>query len=77
MLRQFTFLCTCDGGGNWSVVAAKLGRLYYTDTFDVNLLGFPQLATVVALSDWSSFLLDLVQGAVGVLAVRRAVALDA
>ena len=43
----------------------------------MDLLCLAKLSAVLALGNGASFLLDLVQGAVDVLAVRRAVTLDA
>lgn len=76
MLRQFTFLCACGSRGQ-GCVYARLGLVCFTDTFDMNLFRLPQLAAVIALSDGAALLLDLIQGAVNMFAVRRAVALDA
>ena len=43
----------------------------------MDLLSFAQFSTMVALCDGTSFLLDLKQGAVGVLAGRGSMTLDA
>lgn len=51
--------------------------LALADALDVDLLGFAQLATVLALSDRPALLLDFEEGAVKVFAGGRPVALDA
>lgn len=78
MLSQITFLCDSDHRrrrrGCW-VVCLDLSR--FTDTFDMNLFRLPQLATVFALSDGASLLLNFKQRTVGVFAVGRPVPLNA
>ena len=73
---QITFLRDSDHGRRVSL------RLYvtlslFTNTFDMNLFCFPQLATVIALGDGATFLLNLEQRTVGVFAVGRPVPLNA
>ena len=69
MVRQFTFLREGDSSRRGPGSGLGLDLLRLTYTFDMNLLCFPQLATVLALGDRTAFLLDLVQRTVGVLAV--------
>lgn len=69
MLGQVTFLWL--GGTPLSII------LGLTDTLDVDLLSPAQLATVVALGYRSTFLFNLKQGTVGVLAGGRPVPFDA
>lgn len=76
MVRQFTFLREGDSGRRGANGRLYLDLLRLTHTFNVDLLCFPQLATVLALGDRTAFLLDLVQRSVGMLAVGRPVPLN-
>ena len=60
MLRQITFLRR--GRDTLPIVFG------FTDTLDMNLFRFAQFTTVFTLSYGTTFLLDLEQGTVGVLA---------
>lgn len=51
--------------------------LAFTNTFDVELLGFPRLAAIIALGNWPPFPLDFEKCTIGVSTVRRSVAFDA
>ena len=73
---QITFLCDSDHGRR-SYLGVHFDLFLLTYTFDMNLFCLPQLATVIALSDGATFLLNLEQRTVGVFAVGRPVPLNA
>jgi len=55
-----------DSGSIRSWEDQRLGRggvrLHFTKTFDMNLLGLAELATVHTLRHWTTFLFDLEEG---------------
>ena len=70
-MDRLTFLTRRGGLFIWWVIFG------FAHTLDVNLLCFTEFTTVLALSDGTTLLLNLKEGAVGVFAGRGAMALDA
>lgn len=59
------------------VLVADYGIFRLADTLDMDLLCASELAAMITLSDWTTFLFNFIEGAIRVLARRRAMTLDA